>query len=158
MHSHTSSPKGAQVDPSRFALCFGRSRAFPAYVICGLVALAGCNGGRSDQVHVTGKVLYNDKPVEGAHVMFVPDGGRPASAVTDTNGLFQLGTFDPNDGAILGTHRVTVTKMSNGANADDPYAPRKSELPIRYRRTDTSGLSVEVVADGDNDFLFDLHD
>ena len=118
--------------------------------------LTGCSDGRPKRVEVTGTVLYQGQPVEGAHVMFTPTGARPASARTDAEGRFVLRTFDENDGAVLGTHQITISKKKFGQNPNDPYAATKSALPEKYRRTDTSGLSVEVMADGENDFTFEL--
>ncbi len=119
--------------------------------------LAGCGDGRPQRVVVTGTVRYNGTPVEGAHVMFTPTGARPASARTDAEGRFELRTFDPADGAVVGTHLVTIAKMGS-TNPNDPYAARSSSLPERYRRTETSGLTAEVTAEGENDFTFELTD
>ena len=120
-------------------------------------ALPGCGDGLPERVPVSGLVVYRDEPVAGAHVVFTPSNARPASARTDADGRFMLRTFQPADGAVLGTHLVTISKFGGG-NPDDPYAPRQSVLPTKYRRTSTSGLLAEVTADGKNDFTFELHD
>lgn len=127
-----------------------------AMLLVVVLLAAGCSDGRPKRVAVQGTVLYKGEPVEGAHVMFIPHGARPASARTDAQGRFVLHTFDPADGAVIGTHRITIAKMS--ADSDDPYAPKTSVLPDQYRRTDTSGLTAEVTLDGENDFLFELQD
>ena len=122
-----------------------------------LTVPVGCGDGRPPRVRVTGTVTYRGWPVKGAHVVFTPPNARPAAARTDAQGRFTLRTFDPEDGAVLGTHQITISKM-NSVNPDDPYAARKSSLPERYRRADTSGLTAEVTADGENDFTFELED
>ncbi|MCA9188574.1 MAG: carboxypeptidase-like regulatory domain-containing protein [Pirellulaceae bacterium] len=124
-----------------------------SFVVACLLVLTGCGDGRPRRVHVSGVVTFEGTPVEGAHVMFTPTGARPASARTDADGRFELRTFDENDGAVIGTHLVTIAKKKFG---QDPYAAAGSALPERYGRTDTSGLSAEVTADGPNDFRFDL--
>ena len=54
-------------------------------------ALAGCGDGPK-MAAVSGTVLVNGQPVEGAQVLFMPDGERAAGS-TDTNGRFQLSTY-----------------------------------------------------------------
>jgi hypothetical protein len=124
-------------------------------LLCGalLCATPGCGDGRPRRVKVSGTVLYHGKPVEGAHVMFTPTGARPASARTDAQGRFVLRTFDIEDGAVIGTHLVTIAKKKVG---QDPYADAGNMLPEKYGRTDTSKLSAEVTAKGTNDFTFEL--
>ena len=84
--------------------------------------------------------------------------------MTDESGQFKLTTFDPSDGAIPGTYRVTVTKMDTTAappaeNPDPtvpPPPPPKSVLPEKFATPNTSGLTADVKKDGENNFPFDL--
>src|SRR5437868_6640610 len=72
-----------------------------------LPILAGCGG----PVQVRGRVLLDEKPVEGAAVMLMPmRGGHPASGITDANGAFRLTTFKQNDGALPGEYKVVVSR------------------------------------------------
>lgn len=111
---------------------------------------------------VEGVVLYRGRPVEGAEVGFMAAGAsRYATGKTDADGEFRLSTFEPNDGAIVGTHTVTVRKLSrvsNGARAaagyEDVESAMRAEarraqaernvLPARYARRDTTDLQYEV--------------
>ena len=122
--------------------------------------LAGCDDGRPERAPVSGIVTYQGKPVEGARVTFYCPGARPASASTDADGRFTLWTYDPADGAVAGTHAVTVvkTKPVEGVDLTDPGRMVDHLLPMRYNNPDTSPLTAEVTFDGENDFRFDLTD
>jgi hypothetical protein len=62
---------------------------------------------------VRGQVTYRGRPVAGATVCFLcPGAPRPAIGTTDASGNYELTTFEPNDGAVVGTHVVTVRKFS----------------------------------------------
>ncbi len=130
--------------------------------LCSLVLVAlvavGCGGGASDKpkvAAVSGTVTYKGQPVEGADVSFWKEGApRAATGKTDAKGNFQLTTFDPNDGAIIGNHTVTVVKVAAAAtmNAADmasgtTKAPEvKDPLPAKYADAKTSPLKSEVKA------------
>lgn len=59
---------------------------------------------------VTGTVTYQGQPVANAQITFYPDEGRkPASGTADEDGAYSLTTFSNGDGAIPGTHKVTVS-------------------------------------------------
>ena len=125
-----------------------------------LVALVGCGGSdRSETVPVQGQVLYRGQPVAEAQVMFLPENDRPANATTDAEGKFVLTTFETGDGAVVGAHRVSITKMApRDPQSSDPYAMPKSLLPPRYGQPMSSGLTAEVTSSGPNDFTFELID
>jgi hypothetical protein len=81
--------------------------------LCGGVAVAlllvgvGCNS--NSPVSVRGTVTLDGKPVEGALVLFLPEGtGRQASGQTGADGSFRLTTIDVNDGAFPGNYKVVV--------------------------------------------------
>jgi hypothetical protein len=123
-------------------------------LLCPLT-LAGCGPSRPETVPVSGRVTLDGRPVEGATVMFSPEAeGRPATGTTDAEGNFTLKTFEPGDGALLGKHRVTVTKVeSSGVQADrdglsgeiEPGGIQRTWIvPQHYSRAESSGLTVEV--------------
>ena len=87
------------------------------------VFLSGCGSeevaNRPKVFPVAGVVLHDDKPVEGATVMFIPQGhSNAAAAITDAKGEFKLQTFAENDGAVAGNYKVTVRKIKMGAQSD----------------------------------------
>lgn len=134
-------------------------------------AVSGCGGAsepadRPKRTPVTGTVLYQQQPVEGATVVFTPQGGaHGAIGVTDAKGRFKLTTFTPDDGAVPGNYGVAIRKTEVAAapagaadDADLPPAVQKSLLPDKYATHTTSGLQ-ETVADGKaNDFTFNLEE
>src|SRR5262249_39029223 len=79
---------------------------------CGLAS--GC--GSSSLAPVKGRVTCNGKPVKEAALTFSPapknegdrEAGKPATGFTDVEGYYVLSTFRPEDGALLGKHRVSV--------------------------------------------------
>lgn len=147
-----------------------------------LVLLVGCAPSgptnRPDTVDVTGTVTYNDVPVSGATVTFKPQDpdGRGATGRTDDSGVYQMTTFEPNDGVIPGEYNVTVTKTvgaetpqgdvevdldNTGDDLSEP--PPETDgpqvmLPEKYADASTSGLTATVTADGENKFDFQLTD
>ena len=118
----------------------------------------GCGDGRPQRLPVTGTVLFQGRPVEGADVMFMPKDGRAAMGSTNAKGRFELLTFEPGDGAIIGEHAVSIVKKVEAApkSIANPYAPTRDVLPKRYGSTRQSGLTATVKAGSENDFTFDL--
>jgi hypothetical protein len=94
---------------------------------------------------VQGKVTLNGTPLAAAHVIFEPtdnENGALASAVTDDDGNFTLTSYDPSDGASVGTHRVVIIKGADG-------------VPHKFSKRETTPLSAEVNS-GDNTIDFEL--
>lgn len=91
-------------------------RPFGRLVFTGLClfGLAGCGDGLPKTYKATGKVVYKDLPVEGAVVTFELATGSVATGVTNAEGQFELTTFSQGDGAVAGTHIVTVRKTKGG--------------------------------------------
>jgi hypothetical protein len=121
-----------------------------------LAAFSGCGPLQSPTVPVRGIVTLDGQPVAGAAVLFTPEQGRPAEAITDASGGFVLHTFDKDDGAVPGNHKVTVTLSKadsaavNNEGLENPLAGKNVQIqwivPQKYSRPETSGLSWEVVA------------
>jgi hypothetical protein len=107
--------------------------------------VAGC--GNASMAPVKGVVTWKDKPVADASISFSPAGqgerdrepGKPGTGFTDAQGVFQLSTFRPYDGAMIGKHRVSVTLEDTN--------------PARCQRH--TELDLEVKA-GSNDFKIAL--
>jgi hypothetical protein len=122
----------------------------------------GCGReGVAPTVQVTGKVTYNGDPVEGASVGFIPESGRPASGTTDASGNFTLSTFETGDGAVPGTHAVTITEASVAPSGEEDYSlPEQSEarFPAKYANPTTSDFTATVEEGKENHFTFDMTD
>jgi hypothetical protein len=101
-------------------------------------------------------------------VVFDPVGSTPAATgTTDTNGRYQLTTFDTNDGAAPGDYKVIVRKIQviSGANSppatDDAVGQPPDEkwlLPAKYGQSESSGLTATVKENAANDFKFELQE
>ena len=94
-------------------------------IACGTL---GCDKSPYDLAPVHGKVTLDGKPLSGAKIMFAPiakgetkKAGKPAFGVLHSEGEFVLGTYEPNDGAVVGEHWVTVIRMND--------VPRKQREP-----------------------------
>lgn len=102
---------------------------------------------------MTGSVVYNGKPLAQGTIIFEPTTGRPANGEIKDGKILNVTTFDPGDGAVIGTHRVAIQAAGSG----DMYAPQKELIPQRYTSIDKSGLTAGIKA-GENDLTFTLTD
>jgi hypothetical protein len=83
---------------------------------CMAFLLAGCGGTDFPTAKVLGKVVFEDAPVTGGTVTFVPinaDGsprdGKAAVGTIGDGGVFELRTYEDGDGAITGHHKVVYS-------------------------------------------------
>ena len=117
------------------------------------LVFAGCGGG-PQLAEVAGAVTLDGTPLKFGSVVFQHvEGGQPARADIAPDGSFQLSTFRQNDGARVGKNRVQVTcyksqdpALANAGPTGDSLGP--SLIPRRYTRGVTSGIVVEVPAEG----------
>ena len=144
-------------------------------VLCLVSLSAGCSGSNTPATaKVAGLVTYRGSPVDAATVIFAPAaGGRPATAITDAQGRYELSTFGEKDGAVPGAYNATVIKtviegtvpkLTNDEiyelqrqGKPVPVAKTKSVLPDKYGTANTSDLNV-TVKPGDNDIPLTLND
>ena len=121
------------------------------------VSTAGCGSGveRPPLVPTSGVVTMGGKPVENVSVTFHPESGRSANGVTDAEGKFRLTTFDTNDGAQVGKHKVSLTMIVADIPDEIPddydyaadAAPPEAAIPASYADPNTSGLVSTIVGD-----------
>jgi len=141
----------------------------------------GCGGNTLGTVPSGGTVLLDDAPVEGATVIFNPEGAdsRAASGITDSKGVFKLTTEVNGDGAVPGSYKISITKWDkvpenmpkkedfkdDSAWMDAVYRAKekqgkgvepKNELAAVYANSAGSGLNATVVNAGPNEFSFKL--
>jgi hypothetical protein len=94
-------------------------------------------------------VFFQDKPADGALVVFHPVGGdddalRP-SATVGADGTFTLATKKPDDGAPAGNYVVAVVWYdSKSTKSEAPVAELKNRLPEQYGDANTSPLRATV--------------
>jgi hypothetical protein len=105
--------------------------ALPAIVL-GLSLLNGCEKPRPKLVPVTGIVTIDDEPAAELQVRFLPDVMTedtiaPTSfGTTDENGEFTLMTYENEEGAMLGPHKVIVSDPNEERaeqGSDETVAP-----------------------------------
>lgn len=149
--------------------CFILALTFAVQLGCGA---AGPPDKRPDRVAFAGTAKLNGAGVEEAFVTFHPvdSKGYGASAKTDANGKFVMGTFKSDDGVVPGEYTVTVTKGKEAAAAaapiltDDPRyngAPPETktvvenDLPAKFSDPLTSGVKV-TVTEANNDFVLEF--
>lgn len=120
-----------------------------------LVGLAGCSDGNPRRYAVNGQVLFPDgRPLTtGTVERETLDEEEPltATGTVSENGTFELGTFDVDDGAVAGRHRVVVLGDAEiGTGTERPGLLPPPTLHPRYRDYKTSGLEFTIEPD-DND-------
>jgi hypothetical protein len=116
-------------------------------------------------VPVEGKVTLNGKPLAGATVVFIPEGGgAEAGAMTEEDGSFRLVTTK-TEGTSPGQYRVTVSKKEwpPGMTPPDPakmqfadVKKKRETVPLDYTVQDKTSLHVTVPKGGTNDILLEL--
>lgn len=95
-----------------------------------LATFSGCGRGGSGPaiVPVSGMVIFEGNPIEGATVVFTPKKeGAMSMAMTDQDGKFVMRTGSGRNGAAVGEHDVTVilsvTAPETGKTTEDGLAP-----------------------------------
>ena len=135
--------------------------------------LLGCSNsgsGLSGLVPCKGTVTLDGSPLAEALVMLIPEESgdmRSASATTDTNGIFTMGTLQPLDGVTPGNFIVTVVKYEKFGPApekavnDDgeettPPHPVQNVLPEKYAAKQTSDIKLTVGTSGNKNVTITL--
>ena len=106
--------------------------------------MLGCSEG-VDRVKVTGQVLIDGKPVPAGAIRVYPKGARDSSSKIDSEGRFDLRSYNPGDGVPLGTHKVTISGREILKNRQ-----QKWHAPPKYSRIGSSGLTLEVTGSTDD--------
>lgn len=127
-----------------------RSRMPLSKALAALMLLASCgcdkNQGsamRGSTVTVKGKVTYQGKPLTKGNITLEPvDRGREAHGGIQPDGTFVLSTFQENDGAVPGVHRVSITEAGKA-------------VPRKFQHTSSSQVEIEVV-EGKTEYSIDL--
>lgn len=130
--------------------------SLPAVLCC--LALSCGRPGQLPTAKVSGKVTLDGKPVPVGLVIFTPESGRSASGKIQPDGTYVLETYDENDGAVLGRHRLGVMARETipGQGPMGSPKPGPSLIPERYGSAETSGLSFEVTDNGPHVFNIEL--
>lgn len=126
----------------------------------GLSLLAGC-GSNSDRLAVSGKVTFDGAPLDSGSIRFTSTGDQK---LTVSGALIKDGEYNITEekGLLPGGYRVQITSpdlnappvMSPPTPSGPSFAVAPERIPPEYNVN--SKLSVDVAADGDNHFEFDI--
>jgi hypothetical protein len=116
-----------------------------------LVFIIGC--GSSKTYPINGTVVFTGetiaaKELAGHNITIEPEAPNAegkkhsGSGLIDADGKFKISTFELNDGAVSGKHKVAITPPVQ--SGDGPAA--KPLIPSRYGDLGTSGLIITVEA------------
>lgn len=130
---------------------------------------AGCDG--SNRVYpVQGKITFEGKQFQGGGaIAFVPLGnqaGKAPGGEIAEDGSYQLTTYQPGDGSMIGDFRVVIMQVvekepestPDGQKASMPIqiVPMSERIPASYADYQNSPLTARVEAKKLNEFDFDL--
>ncbi len=116
--------------------------------------LSGCGNSGPELAGVDGTVTLDGQPLPFATVEFYPEHGRPSVGFTDDGGRYTLRFSKSADGALLGSHTVTVSTLREKGQFTDgdgkPVAGSGETIAARYNREarDNPEMRVEVKAGG----------
>lgn len=119
--------------------------------------LIGCGRGDGPELGtVHGRVTLDGNPLPKAKVTFTPmdeSGARPAAAITDNDGNYELKYSVQHNGAPPGKYQVQITTATTTSDdqGNDVEVPEK--LPAKYN---ASTELVKEVQAGDNTIDFPL--
>lgn len=121
---------------------------YPA-VASAVLVFVGCGGASDERLPTTpveGTVTLDGEPLSQGTISFFPvAGGKHATGVIN-DGKFVLATYEPQDGAVVGQHKVVV--QVSAITADGTTVPAEELPPDSYASADTTPLTVEVTEDG----------
>lgn len=107
------------------------------------ILFLGCGGNQPQPVQ--GKIVFSDatpaKDLAGYTVSIDSvEQNVSATGVVRPDGTFQVGTNAPDDGALPGKYRVSLTPPEPPLDQPAP----KPIIDPKYSKTSTSGLEVEI--------------
>lgn len=115
-----------------------------------IVAVSGCSSSSGESLPelglVTGTITLDNQPLSEAMVTFQPtSGGAMSSGATDESGTYEIFFNTETPGAVIGSHKVSISKPDGEAGPD--------LVPMKYNFQTT--LTAEVSA-GENVQNFEL--
>jgi hypothetical protein len=119
--------------------------------------LTGCGGAAGPELgKVSGRVTLDGQPLANAVVRFQPAGagGTYSTGRTDADGNYQLRYSRDQYGALIGSHRVSVsTAAPDAEDKQGNPSPVRERVPVQYNAE--SSLIHEVEA-GSNEIDLEL--
>lgn len=137
----------------QFQSVISKSRMLAALVIV-LLGTVGCGGSKFESHEVKGRVTFQGAPVTEGQVTFED----PATGFANSAGLDAMGAYTVAlaDGSYRVSIQPPVIQIGGGPDTppDEGYKD-VDNIPERYRRAETSGLSAQI-ASGQLEHNFDL--
>ncbi len=130
-------------------LCVIPTRLFLPVLLA--ISLCGCGDGRPERVPLSGVVLIDGEPLTHGFIQVMPENARAAQSPLDSEGRFQLSTFDEQDGVVPGTHKVAVIAVESLSAVE-----QKWHAPKKYMDPDESGLTITVPEDSSEPVTLNL--
>jgi hypothetical protein len=131
-----------------------------ALMMLGMVFVCGC-GPRSDKLPISGEIKLDGVPLESGAIRLTSIGGEKVQA---TGATIENGQFDipQSKGLSPGTYHLEINSPNDDAppvidraTPGGPGIPTQPDrIPPEYNIN--SNKQVEVTADGDNHFVFDI--
>ena len=123
-----------------------------------LLVASGC-GNERELAPVTGKVIYQGKPLSFGTVMLQAPSGQPATGRIRTDGTFELETCGEGGGAPVGEMRVRVLCFEcQGPNPPKDGSQGQPLIPHKYTSYESSGLTFEVKPGQRQELIIDVTD
>lgn len=130
-----------------------------------VIFIPGCGSSDFQIADVSGVVTLDGEPLSNAMVQFQPQRsgdslvvGPTSFGTTDSAGHFVLKTRKHGDGAVVGSHRVSLStfdqRLVDPQNSDRVEVLAKERVPSRYRAP--TELVFEVPGRGTSEAKFDL--
>lgn len=116
------------------------------------IGSSGCSSDRLPTYPVQGRVVFSDgSPVHtGSIELKSREHGVQARGTIAGDGSFQLTTYEPNDGAVAGTHDCVVVQLVMVEELDNFTPSMAGIVDPRFGAYSQSGLKCEVYAESDN--------
>lgn len=143
----------------RYEGAMPRIRMFSAVTLTAL-SLSGCDDGLPTRVQVTGRVFFQDQPLQTGTITFSPKkkgATRPSLAFLREDGTFKMSTFRADDGVQPGQYDVAIIAYDEGPLSDSAKWKRRGKKLISesYFSHATSGLQA-TIPDHDVDLEFKI--
>ncbi|WP_425614047.1 hypothetical protein NA78x_003900 [Anatilimnocola sp. NA78] len=138
----------------------GKYAAFAFYAFLVVIAIVGCSS-REPTYPVTGKVVFKDDgtpAATGVTVVFEST-KKPyarSAGVIQPDGTFVLSTDRPDNGAMAGEHRVSISRLAADGSGRDLTAQLSRTIDPKYLEFRTSNLVLDIQTRGPNEFTIPL--
>lgn len=109
--------------------------------------LMGCGGSDDAPVRriVTGKVLYQNQPIEKGTIRFIPQPSGPVASARIVDGAYRV---ENKGGVPLGEHRIEIRSAAGGTElVEAEVMPGKNRNPVTVipkKYNDDSNLNAVV--------------